>query len=137
MNLCSVILVLLLSLFSNSSSYTAEGKATYYADRMHGHRTASGDKYDKKLFTAAHSTLPFNTLVHVTNIKNGKTVIVKINDRKAKSRHIIIDLSRAAAEEIGLIRDGITTVKLKEVEKEEEKQPDTPLAVSETGKSSK
>lgn len=136
MNICSIILVLLLSFFSNSS-YIAEGKATYYADRMHGHRTASGDKYDKKQLTAAHATLPFNTMVEVTNVKNGKTVVVKINDRKAKSRQIIIDLSRAAAEEIGLIRDGITTVRLKEVEKEEEKQQDTPLAVSEAGKSSK
>ncbi|GAB3196499.1 rare lipoprotein A [Pontibacter aydingkolensis] len=136
MNICSIILVLLLSFFNNTTSYTAEGKATYYADRMHGHRTANGEKYDKKLLTAAHSTLPFNTLVEVTNLKNGKTVVVKINDRKAKSRHIIIDLSRAAAEEIGLIRDGIARVKLKEVEKEELKQQDTPLAVSEAGKSS-
>jgi rare lipoprotein A len=101
---------------------------------MHGQRTASGDKYDKKQLTAAHSTLPFNTLVQVTNVKNGKSVIVKINDRKAKSKVVIIDLSRAAAEEIDLIRDGITTVKLKEVEPE--KQQDTPLAVSEAGKSS-
>ncbi|WP_299821348.1 septal ring lytic transglycosylase RlpA family protein [uncultured Pontibacter sp.] len=136
MNICSIILVLLLSFFNNTTSYFAEGKATYYADRMHGQRTASGDRYDKKQLTAAHATLPFNTLVQVTNLKNGKSVIVKINDRKAKSRHIIIDLSRAAAEEIGLIRDGITTVKLTEVEKEEEKQQDIPLAVSEAGKRS-
>ncbi|MEJ8804560.1 septal ring lytic transglycosylase RlpA family protein [Pontibacter sp. H249] len=132
MNICSIILVLLLSFFS-SSSYIAEGKATYYADRMHGQRTASGDKYDKKQLTAAHATLPFNTLVQVTNVKNGKSVVVKINDRKPRHRQVIIDLSRAAAEEIDLIRDGITTVKVKEVE--EEKQQEAPLAVSEAGKS--
>ena len=134
MNICSIILVLLLSFFSNNTSYTAEGKATYYADRMHGQRTASGDRYDKKLLTAAHATLPFNTLVQVTNVKNGKSVIVKINDRKPRNRQVIIDLSRAAAEEINLIRDGIAPVRLKEVT--EEKQQDTPLAVSEAGKSS-
>ncbi|MBC5991337.1 septal ring lytic transglycosylase RlpA family protein [Pontibacter cellulosilyticus] len=137
MNICSIILILLLSFFSKTPSYTAEGKATYYADRMQGHRTASGDKYDKKLLTAAHATLPFNTLVQVTNVKNGKSVVVKINDRKARNRQVIIDLSRAAAEEIDLIRAGIATVKIKQVEKEEEKQQDTPLAVSEAGNSSK
>ncbi len=137
MKICSIILVLLLSFFSTPTFYTAQGKATFYSDRMQGHRTTSGDRYDKNLLTAAHATLPFNTLVQVTNVKNGKSVIVKINDRKARNRHTIIDLSRAAAAEIDLIRAGVGVVKLKEVEKEKEQQPDSPLAVSETGKSSK
>jgi rare lipoprotein A len=127
----------LLSFFSGTSSYTAEGKASFYADRMQGHRTTNGERYDKKLMTAAHATLPFNTLVQVTNVKNGKSVIVKINDRKAKNRHSIIDLSRAAAQELDIIRAGIGFVRLKVVEKEQDKQPEGPLAVSETGKSSK
>ena len=121
----------MLSFFTKEPYYSAEGKATYYSDRMQGHRTASGDKYDKKLLTAAHATLPFNTLVQVTNVRNGKSVIVKINDRKARNRQVIIDLSRAAAEEIDLVRAGIASVKIRQVEKEEEKQQDTPLAVSE------
>ena len=137
MNICSIILVLLLSFFSKEPVYSAQGKATYYSDRMQGHRTASGDKYDKKQYTAAHATLPFNTLVQVTNVSNGKSVVVKINDRKARNRQIIIDLSRAAAEEIGLVRSGVTTVKLKQVEKEEEKQQDVPLAVSEADNKAK
>ncbi|MFD2515454.1 septal ring lytic transglycosylase RlpA family protein [Pontibacter locisalis] len=137
MNLCSVILVLLLSFYNNSTLYTAEGKATYYADRFQGQRTTSGERYDKKLLTAAHVTLPFNTLVQVTNLKNGKSVIVRINDRKARSRTNIIDLSRAAAEEIDLIRAGVAPVKLQEVRKDDLEQQETPLAVSKAESSSK
>lgn len=137
MNLCSVILVLLLSFYNNSALYTAEGKATYYADRFQGQRTTSGERYDKKLLTAAHVTLPFNTLVQVTNLKNGKSVIVRINDRKARSRTNIIDLSRAAAEEIDLIRAGVAPVKLQEVRKDDLEQQETPLAVSKAESSSK
>ncbi|MDX5421708.1 MAG: septal ring lytic transglycosylase RlpA family protein [Hymenobacteraceae bacterium] len=132
MNICSIILVSLLSFFTSVAAYTAEGKASYYADRMHGHRTASGERYDKNQLTAAHATLPFNTLVQVTNLSNGKTVVVKINDRMARSRHTIIDLSRAAAREIDLIRAGVGKVSLKQVENEGEGQQDVPLIVSDT-----
>ena len=132
MNICSIILVSLLSFFTSVAAYTAEGKASYYADRMHGHRTASGERYDKNQLTAAHATLPFNTLVQVTNLSNGKTVVVKINDRMARSRHTIIDLSRAAAREIDLIRAGVGKVSLKQVENEGEGQQEVPLIVSDT-----
>lgn len=130
MNLCSILLLFLLSFSSGNITYTASGKASYYSDRMQGHRTSSGERYDKAKLTAAHSSLPFNTLVEVTNKANGKSVIVKINDRMPKSRHSIIDLSRAAAKEIDLIRAGVASVTVKEV-KSEEKQQDVPLAVSE------
>ena len=131
MNLCSLLLVFLLSFSSGKTSYLANGQASYYADRMHGQRTASGERYDKTQLTAAHATLPFNTIVEVTNLKNGKSVVVKINDRMPKSRHTIIDLSRAAAKEIDLIRAGVGKVKIKEVDPEEEEQQVVPLAVSE------
>lgn len=132
MNICSVVLILILSFFSGSTKYTANGKASFYADRMQGHRTASGERYDKNQLTAAHATLPFNTKVLVTNLKNGKSVVVKINDRMARSRHHILDVSRAAAVELGMVRDGTAAVKLTEVT-DEVPQPDTPLAVSEAG----
>lgn len=87
-----------------------KGEASYYADKFHGRPTASGEKYNKKAFTAAHKTLPFGTKVRVTNLKNNKSVDVIINDRGPFKAGRIIDLSRAAAEKIGLINDGVAKV---------------------------
>ena len=87
------------------------GIAAYYHDKFHGRTTASGEIYDKTKFTAAHKTLPFGTKVKVINLSNMKTVIVKINDRGPfGDRKRIIDLSRAAAEQLGMIRQGIIEV---------------------------
>jgi rare lipoprotein A len=135
MNLVSLILLLLFSSPSGKALYSADGKASYYADRMHGHRTASGERYDKSQLTAAHASLPFDTYLEVTNLSNGKTVVVRINDRMAHSRSRVIDLSRAAAQQIDLIRAGIGTVKLQELP--DEGQPEMATIVSEivpTGK---
>lgn len=122
MNLYSILLVFLLSCFASDTAYVADGKASYYADRFHGHKTSSGERYDKNLMTAAHVSLPFNTYVKVTNKKSGKSVIVKINDRMAKKRTAVIDLSRAAAKELDMIRDGVVPVRIEKVEKPEEGQ---------------
>jgi rare lipoprotein A len=92
--------------------FTQSGIATYYADKFHGKRTAFGEKYDKFEYTAAHLTLPLNTMVKVTCIDNEKSVIVRINDRGPHGANRIIDLSRAAAKEIDLIRKGIAKVKI-------------------------
>ncbi|MHC2990534.1 RplA family lipoprotein [Pontibacter sp. HJ8] len=137
MNICSIILVLLLSFSSGTALYSADGKASYYADRMHGQRTASGERYDKTQLTAAHATLAFNTRVQVTNTTNGKSVIVKINDRMPRSRHSIIDLSRAAAQKIDLIRAGIAPVQVTELENEESGQQEAATTVSEIASGSK
>ncbi|WP_162054815.1 septal ring lytic transglycosylase RlpA family protein [Pontibacter pamirensis] len=131
MNFCSIVFLIFLSLHNGLAIYTAEGKASYYADRLHGHRTASGERYDKEKFTAAHATLPFNTVVRVTNLKNGKAVVVTVNDRMARSRHNIIDVSRAAALQIDLIREGSTRVRLDEVKKEALEQQERLTDVSE------
>ncbi|MFD2244649.1 septal ring lytic transglycosylase RlpA family protein [Pontibacter ruber] len=131
MNLCSLILIYLFSFFNSTALYSADGKASYYSDRMQGQRTSSGERYNKTLLTAAHATLPFNTRVLVTNLKNGKTVIVKINDRLSARSRSIIDLSRAAAKELDIVRAGIGTVRLQEVEKEPKEQQDPSLIVSE------
>ncbi|WP_461488598.1 septal ring lytic transglycosylase RlpA family protein [Pontibacter sp. HJ8] len=104
---------------------------------MHGQRTASGERYDKTQLTAAHATLAFNTRVQVTNTTNGKSVIVKINDRMPRSRHSIIDLSRAAAQKIDLIRAGIAPVQVTELENEESGQQEAATTVSEIASGSK
>ncbi|GJQ33807.1 MAG: hypothetical protein HBSAPP04_26460 [Ignavibacteriaceae bacterium] len=88
------------------------GKATYYADTFQNRQTASGETYKKSKYTAAHKDLPFNTLVRVTNLKNGKSVVVKINDRGPFGRDREIDLSYIAAKSIDMISDGVVEVKV-------------------------
>lgn len=88
------------------------GKASYYAKRLQGHRTASGERYNHKSYTAAHRNLPFGTKIKVTNLKNNKSVIVKINDRGHLTRNRVIDISGSAAKEIGLVADGVADVKV-------------------------
>ena len=88
------------------------GNASYYGSRFHGRRTASGERFDMHKLTAAHRTLPFGSRVKVTNPRTGKSVVVRINDRGPFSRNRTIDLSRAAAEQVGLIQRGHGTVEL-------------------------
>lgn len=90
------------------------GIASYYGGKFHGRRTASGEIFDKNAMTAAHRSLPFGTKVKVTNLRNGRTVLVRVNDRGPHVRGRIIDLSHAAAKKIGL--KGVVRVKL-EVQK--------------------
>lgn len=86
---------------------TEKGQASYYADKFHGCATASGEKYDKKKLTGAHRTLPFGTIVRVTNTANGKSVDVRINDRGPFKAGRIVDVSRAAAEKLDMIKAGV------------------------------
>ena len=96
------------------SSSELEGNASYYAEPYHGRRTASGEIFDTyRGLTAAHRTLPFHTLVRVTNKTNGREVDVTINDRGPFIDGRVIDLSLRAAREIDLVRTGIAPVKLK------------------------
>lgn len=88
------------------------GGASYYADKYDGRKTASGEIFRQNKLTAAHRTLSFGTMVRVKNLKNGKTVDVKINDRGPFVSGRIIDLSRAAAEKIDLVRDGVAEVEV-------------------------
>lgn len=88
------------------------GVASFYGRRFHGRRTASGERFDMNAMTAAHKTLPFGTNVRVTNPRNGKSVVVRINDRGPFSRTRDIDLSRAAATELGIINHGHADVEL-------------------------
>jgi rare lipoprotein A len=88
------------------------GKASFYAKKFEGRKTASGEIFSNKKLTAAHKTLPLGTKVKVTNLKNNKTVLVIINDRLPKRSKRTIDLSRAAAKELDFIRAGTAKVKI-------------------------
>jgi rare lipoprotein A len=88
------------------------GTASYYSDEFDGRKTANGEIYDMNELTAAHPSYPFNTLVRVTNVINGKSVEVRINDRMPQFKNRIIDLSLAAAKKIDMIIAGIQEVKV-------------------------
>jgi len=90
----------------------AVGFASYYGSEFHGRPTASGERYDSDGLSAAHRTLPFGTRVRVTNLKNGRSVVVTITDRGPFRRGRIVDVSRRAARELGFLRAGVARVRL-------------------------
>lgn len=97
------------------STIELKGRASYYSDDFHGKRTASGEKFDVNKYSAAHRTLPFGTIVKVTNLINNKSVILKINDRGPHVKTRIIDLSKCAARAIDLIKYGAARVSIQVV----------------------
>lgn len=108
------ILILGILLFSScSKSIVQTGKASYYADKFIGRKTANGETFAKYKKTAASKTLPFGTQVRVTNLTNGKSVKVRINDRGPFVAGRDIDLSWLAAKRIGMLDQGVAPVELK------------------------
>lgn len=95
---------------------TQEGTAAYYSNRFQGRRTASGERFDQAKLTTAHRSYPFGTRLRVTNLDNGKTVEVRVNDRGPRQRSRIVDVSRRAADELGFLRKGLAQVKLEVLE---------------------
>lgn len=93
-------------------SYFQTGTASFYGGKWHGRKTANGEIFDTYKLTAAHKTLPFGTRVRVTNLSNGKSVIVRINNRGPYSKGRVIDLSQAAFSKIENMSKGVTKVKL-------------------------
>lgn len=89
------------------------GIASWYGGKFHGRRTASGERFDMHEFTAAHRTLPFGTIVEVRSLVNDRTVRVRINDRGPHIKNRLIDLSRAAASELGLLGRGKKAVEVR------------------------
>ena len=89
-----------------------EGVASFYGNELAGNRTASGERFNPKELTAAHRTLPMGSKIRVTNKANGKSVVVRINDRGPFAKSRIIDLSHAAAQEISMVRSGTARVTL-------------------------
>ena len=95
-----------------TAKHVQKGKAVWYGNEYHGRPTASGEIFNQNAMTAAHRTLPLNTIVRVKNLKNGRTVKVRINDRGPFTRGRIIDLSKGAARELGMISDGVVPVRI-------------------------
>jgi rare lipoprotein A len=104
--------LILILILAGSTNMVKAQEASYYGDYFAGRPTASGEIFDPELLTAAHKTLPFGTMVQVRNIKNGKTVLVKINDRGPFVGDRAIDLSEGAARKIAMIDDGVAKVEL-------------------------
>nr|WP_256577782.1 MULTISPECIES: septal ring lytic transglycosylase RlpA family protein [unclassified Pseudomonas] len=96
--------------------YDEQGTASYYGARHQGKRTASGERFDQNALTAAHRRLPFGSKVLVTNLANQKTVVVRINDRGPHTRGRLIDVSRAAAEQLGMIGSGTARVRVQDLD---------------------
>lgn len=108
-----VLLCAMCCFASCSRKVTQNGKASYYADKFQGRKTASGETFRQGRLTAAHRTLPFGTKVKVTNIANGKSVKVRINDRGPFVEGRVIDLSKKAAKRIGMVNTGVANVEIK------------------------
>jgi rare lipoprotein A len=93
------------------------GMASWYGSVLQGHHTASGERFDKGQLTAAHRTLPFGTLVRVVDVNSGKSVVVRINDRGVLFSDRVIDLSSAAADDLGILKAGVAKVRLEILKK--------------------
>ncbi len=100
----------------SANGYSERGVASWYGEKFHGRRTSSGEPYDMYLMTAAHKSLPLPTYVRVTNLKNGATVVVKVNDRGPFVHNRIIDLSYAAAARLGILKNGTGLVEVEALE---------------------
>jgi rare lipoprotein A len=99
------------SVAKTSGDHQLEGKAAYYSNRFNGRKTASGQRFNNAAMTTAHNTLPFGTRVKVTNTKNNKSVVVRVNDRGPSTPGRVFDLTRAAAGKLGYVRAGLADVK--------------------------
>lgn len=88
------------------------GQASFYGNKFHGKKTANGEIFSQDKFTAACNVLPLGTWIRVTNLKNGRSVVVKTNDRLHPKMRRLVDLSRAAAKKLGYISNGLTRVKV-------------------------
>jgi rare lipoprotein A len=100
----------------SSRNYEEQGVASWYGTKFHSHHTSNGERYDMLAMTAAHKTLPLPTYVQVTNLRNGKKVIVKINDRGPFESNRLIDLSYVAAKKLGMLGHGTTRVDVKAID---------------------
>lgn len=100
---------------ASTNHYQAQGTASWYGKKFHKKRTASGERFDMNKMTAAHRTLPLSSYALVTNLKNGRQVAVKINDRGPFVHHRLIDLSYAAAKRLGFAGQGTAKVSVKRI----------------------
>ncbi len=111
--------------FSATEAQTQKGKASFYSRNLTGRHTASGEKCSIDGFTCAHRTYPFGTLLKVTNLDNGNEVVVRVNDRGPYVKSRVVDVSYAAAQQLGMLRSGTCNVKVELADEslEEETSP--------------
>ncbi len=109
----TVVIVSVAVLFSFFGPYNETGIASWYGPGFHGNLTANGEVYDMNGISAAHKTLPFGTSVRVIDLETGRSIVVRINDRGPFIEGRIIDLSKGAAEELGMVERGIIQVGLR------------------------
>lgn len=116
------------------SNYVKVGIASFYADKFEGRQTANGEIYYHAKKTAAHKTLPFGSIVKVTNLENNKFVVVRVNDRGPFIANRIIDLSKSAAQDLGFVQTGLTKVRIELIASTED-LPDEESIVAQNQKS--
>ncbi|HMU71547.1 MAG TPA: septal ring lytic transglycosylase RlpA family protein, partial [Ferruginibacter sp.] len=104
---------------SKKSKKVLYGQASFYSNKFHGRKTANGEIFSQDKFTAACNVLPLGTWIKVTNLRNGKTVVVKVNDRIHPRMRRVVDLSKAAAQKLGFVSRGLTRVKVELVDKKD------------------
>ena len=115
------IIVTIMLLFGGMNSTETQsgliqkGKASFYSKRFHGKKTSCGERYQNDKLTAAHISLPMNTMVEVTNLSNNQSVVVRINDRGPHGKGRIIDLAYAAAKTLGMVKSGVANVAIRVV----------------------
>ncbi len=114
--------------------FSQTGRASYYGRKHDGKLTAEGGRFDRREFTAAHRTLPFGTVVRVTNLANGRMIKARIADRGPHVRGRIIDLSAAAARELGMQRRGLARVRVKALRSDQESRIGSMVAAHEPEK---
>ena len=110
-------ILILLAGFASASAQSRRGKASFYSKRATGARSASGERIHHDSLTCAHRTYPFGTRLKVTNLRNGKSIIVRVTDRGPHHKGRVIDLSYGAARELGMLSQGIAMVEIERVEK--------------------
>ncbi|RMF17951.1 MAG: septal ring lytic transglycosylase RlpA family protein [Gammaproteobacteria bacterium] len=101
---------------ASAQGYVEEGVASWYGNKFHGHRTSNGEIYDMYKYTAAHKTLPLPSYVRVTNLANGRSVVVRVNDRGPFHGNRLIDLSYAAAQKLGYVGQGTARVRVEAIQ---------------------
>ena len=118
----------------SAKGYVEQGIASWYGTKFHGRRTSSGETYDMYAMTAAHKTLPLPTYARVTNLENGRSVMVKVNDRGPFHQNRIIDLSYSAATRLGIVKTGTGRVEVEAIDprnyvRQAQQQPSEPEIV--------
>ncbi len=99
-----------------ASGHSESGQASYYGNEFHGRKTANGERFDQGKLTAAHRTLPFGTRVKVTNTQNGKSVVVRVNDRGPFVKGRVIDLSSSAFKSLASLNAGVVPVRIQVID---------------------